>query len=172
MADLPGKARVVIIGGGVVGCSVAFHLTKLGWQDVVAIGHLCKTGTLDTSRVVAIGGPGVQSPRLLKTRLGACLSELLKGELTPDMEIRVISGSVFGGRAVDDPAWDYLGRYDNQVSCVGEGSSVGWHRDSRNFQPFGPSLHGGSDWAKRHFRSRPRRTGLIARWSRSACLSG
>jgi len=32
---LPTHARVVIIGGGVVGCSVAYHLTKLGWQDVV-----------------------------------------------------------------------------------------------------------------------------------------
>ncbi len=37
MADLPTKARVVIIGGGVVGCSVAYHLTKLGWQDVVLL---------------------------------------------------------------------------------------------------------------------------------------
>ncbi|MEP2530249.1 FAD-dependent oxidoreductase [Shimia sp.] len=37
MSDLPNKARVVIIGGGVVGCSVAYHLTKLGWQDVVLL---------------------------------------------------------------------------------------------------------------------------------------
>ncbi|MCW9043339.1 MAG: FAD-dependent oxidoreductase [Pseudopelagicola sp.] len=37
MADIPNKARVVIIGGGVVGCSVAYHLTKLGWQDVVLL---------------------------------------------------------------------------------------------------------------------------------------
>ncbi|MCP4196057.1 MAG: FAD-dependent oxidoreductase [Proteobacteria bacterium] len=37
MADLPGKARVVIIGGGVVGCSVAYHLAKLGWSDVVLL---------------------------------------------------------------------------------------------------------------------------------------
>ena len=37
MADLPQKARVVIIGGGVVGCSVAYHLTKLGWTDVVLL---------------------------------------------------------------------------------------------------------------------------------------
>ncbi len=34
---LPTQARVVIIGGGVVGCSVAYHLTKLGWQDVVLL---------------------------------------------------------------------------------------------------------------------------------------
>ncbi|NRB01918.1 MAG: GcvT family protein [Rhodobacteraceae bacterium] len=37
MTDLPTKARVVIIGGGVIGCSVAYHLTKLGWQDVVLL---------------------------------------------------------------------------------------------------------------------------------------
>ncbi|MBZ0128786.1 MAG: FAD-dependent oxidoreductase [Rhodobacteraceae bacterium] len=35
--SLPAKARVVIIGGGVVGCSVAYHLTKLGWSDVVLL---------------------------------------------------------------------------------------------------------------------------------------
>ena len=32
---IPSHARAVIIGGGVVGCSVAYHLTKLGWSDVV-----------------------------------------------------------------------------------------------------------------------------------------
>ncbi|KIC35932.1 GcvT family protein [Leisingera sp. ANG-M7] len=37
MSDLPNKARVVIIGGGVIGCSVAYHLTKLGWKDVVLL---------------------------------------------------------------------------------------------------------------------------------------
>ncbi|WP_420328042.1 GcvT family protein [Mameliella sp.] len=34
---LPTKARVVIIGGGVIGCSVAYHLAKLGWTDVVLL---------------------------------------------------------------------------------------------------------------------------------------
>ncbi|WP_170754530.1 GcvT family protein [Ruegeria lacuscaerulensis] len=37
MVDLPQKARVVIIGGGVIGCSVAYHLTKKGWSDVVLL---------------------------------------------------------------------------------------------------------------------------------------
>jgi len=35
--DLPGHARAVIIGGGVVGCSVAYHLTRLGWGDVLLL---------------------------------------------------------------------------------------------------------------------------------------
>ena len=37
MATVPTHARVVIIGGGVIGCSVAYHLTKLGWKDVVLL---------------------------------------------------------------------------------------------------------------------------------------
>ena len=37
MADVPSHARVVIIGGGVIGCSVAYHLTHLGWKDVVLL---------------------------------------------------------------------------------------------------------------------------------------
>ena len=37
MTDLPAKARAVIVGGGVVGCSLAYHLTLLGWRDVVLL---------------------------------------------------------------------------------------------------------------------------------------
>ena len=37
MDDLPKNARVIIVGGGVIGCSVAYHLTKLGWKDVVLL---------------------------------------------------------------------------------------------------------------------------------------
>ena len=37
MADLPEQARAVIIGGGAVGCSVAYHLARLGWADVVLL---------------------------------------------------------------------------------------------------------------------------------------
>ncbi len=37
MTNIPTTARAVIIGGGVVGCSLAYHLTKLGWSDVVLL---------------------------------------------------------------------------------------------------------------------------------------
>jgi len=35
--ELPKQARVVIVGGGVIGTSIAYHLTKVGWQDVVLL---------------------------------------------------------------------------------------------------------------------------------------
>ena len=36
-AGLPSHARAVVIGGGIVGCSTAYHLTRLGWRDVVLL---------------------------------------------------------------------------------------------------------------------------------------
>ena len=35
--SLPQAAKAVIIGGGVVGCSVAYHLAKLGWKDILLL---------------------------------------------------------------------------------------------------------------------------------------
>ena len=35
--NFPASARAVIIGGGVIGCSVAYHLSGLGWRDVVLL---------------------------------------------------------------------------------------------------------------------------------------
>ena len=37
MPSLPSHARVVIIGGGVGGASIAYHLTLMGWRDVVVL---------------------------------------------------------------------------------------------------------------------------------------
>jgi len=43
---IPGSARVVIVGGGVIGCSVAYHLAKRGWSDVVLLErHKLTSGT-------------------------------------------------------------------------------------------------------------------------------
>ena len=34
---LPNSSKVVVIGGGVVGCSVAYHLAKFGWKDTILL---------------------------------------------------------------------------------------------------------------------------------------
>ena len=37
MKNIPEQVRVVIVGGGIVGCSIAYHLAKLGWKDIVLL---------------------------------------------------------------------------------------------------------------------------------------
>lgn len=93
---------------------------SIGYQDVIAIGKLFTTGQLWVERVVALAGPVVTKPRLLRTRLGASLQELTAGELEPG-DNRVISGSVLGGRTAQG-AFSFLGRYHQQVSCLVEGN--------------------------------------------------
>ncbi|CAH0532953.1 Na(+)-translocating NADH-quinone reductase subunit A [Vibrio stylophorae] len=99
----------------------------LNYQDVIAFGQLFLTGELYTDRVVALGGPVVSKPRLLRTQIGACLTELTDKEILPG-EVRVISGSVLSGTEADE-AHNYLGRYHTQVSVLHEGREkefLGW----------------------------------------------
>lgn len=102
----------------------------IGYQDVVAVGHLFLTGELWTDRIVSLAGPAVTEPRLLKTRLGASLSELTANQYSESDQqpVRIVSGSVLSGRWSVEPV-DFLGRYHNQVSIIGEGGQrefLGW----------------------------------------------
>lgn len=130
-ADLPVAAgprvRVHAFGGphpaGLVGTHM--HLVDpvgrgrtawhVGYADVVAFGRYFRTGALDFERVVSLAGPRVRRPRLLRTRLGASIDDLVADELLPG-GCRVVSGSVLGGRQATD--WGrHLGRYHRSV-CV------------------------------------------------------
>ncbi|WP_417665613.1 Na(+)-translocating NADH-quinone reductase subunit A [Pseudidiomarina sp.] len=107
--------------------SAAKPVWHIGYQDVIAYGKLFTTGELFTDRVVALGGPSTKKPRLLRTRMGANLRELTKGELSQGKN-RVISGSVLNGHKVDD-AHQWLGRFHDQVSVLAEGDQkelFGW----------------------------------------------
>jgi Na+-transporting NADH:ubiquinone oxidoreductase subunit A len=90
----------------------------LGYQDVIAVGKLFTSGRLWVERIVAVGGPLVKRPRLIRARLGASLDDLTRGELA-EGEARVISGSVLSGRRARR-AENHLGRYHNQVSVIAE----------------------------------------------------
>ncbi|MDC3332947.1 Na(+)-translocating NADH-quinone reductase subunit A [bacterium] len=99
----------------------------IGYQDVIAVGKLFKEGKLYTDRVVAIAGPQVEKPELVRTRLGANLDELTAG-LLKSGDNRVITGSILGGRTATG-ATAYLGRYNDQVSVLLEGHErefMGW----------------------------------------------
>ena len=91
----------------------------LNYQDVIAIGTLFSTGQLDCNRVISLAGPQVKKPRLVRTRLGASLANIIDTEVNGD-DNRVISGSVLSGRAGVGPE-AYLGRYHLQVSVLAEG---------------------------------------------------
>lgn len=100
---------------------------SLNYQDVIAIGRLFTTGQLDLSRVVALAGPSVRRPRLLRTRIGADLDQLTQGELHPGTH-RTVSGSVLSGRKATDQL-AFLGRYHLHVSVLPEGHErafLGW----------------------------------------------
>jgi len=99
----------------------------LNYQDVIAIANLFATGRLDVERVVALAGPQVKTPGLVRTRVGANVNELAEGELNGTNN-RLISGSVFGGRSIRGSV-SYLGRYHTQVSVLEEGTNrdfLGW----------------------------------------------
>lgn len=106
---------------------------QIGYQDLIAIGHLFGTGRLLPTRVVALAGPAVKNPRLLKAPPGADLAELCAGELTGSFEaaqgatpppLRLLSGSVLDGRRAAGSV-AYLGRYHDQVSALVEDAGSG-----------------------------------------------
>ncbi len=114
---------------------VSLHKTvwHIGYQNTMAIGRLFREGRLSTERVIALGGPMVENPRLVRTRRGASTADLLEGELKPG-NARVISGSVLSGhRASGMLGW--LGAYHNQISVLTEDRSrefMHWMRLGRN----------------------------------------
>ncbi len=86
----------------------------IGYQDVIAIGHLLETGRLWTRRVVAVAGDGIAAPRLVETVPGADLRALCAGDLR-HASARLLSGSPLDGRPEN-----YLARGHLQVTALAE----------------------------------------------------
>lgn len=107
----------------------------IGYQDVIAIGKLFTSGRICVERVVALAGPPVKRPRLIRTRLGASTEDLVQDELEPSMgQYRIVSGSVLTGRTAS--GWHaFLGRFHNQLSVLSEGRErefFGWIKPGAN----------------------------------------
>jgi len=93
----------------------AWHI---GYADVLAIGRLLISGRPCVERVVALAGPAIARPRLVRTRVGASTEDLVRGDCR-EATCRVVSGSVLAGRdAVGAGA--YLGRLHTQVCALVE----------------------------------------------------
>lgn len=146
--DLPESRKIeqVSFGGihpaGNIGTHIHFlepvSLNKsvwhIGYQDVIAIGHLFKTGRLNTERFISLGGPRAKNPRIIKTKIGADLNEVIKDEINNPESTRTISGSILNGRTVDK-TFHFLGHFTNQISFIAEDNSrtfLGWHSPGFN----------------------------------------
>lgn len=138
LPDLPGLIHTIFSGphpAGNPGTHIHFlhpvdkntAVWHLDLQDLLAMGEFFVRGVWPVERIVALGGPGVKMPRLLLTRQGVHLGELLQDELR-EGSWRVVSGSVLSGHTAAD-AENYLGRRHQQVSVVQEDmrrSLLGW----------------------------------------------
>ena len=97
---------------------------SINYQDVIAIGRVFVSGRLAIERVVALSGPLMNHPRLVRTRVGASLTDLLEEEQIAS-GARIISGSVLSGRHAltgrHALGWAaYLGFFHHQVVALRE----------------------------------------------------
>lgn len=88
----------------------------IGYQDVISAGCLLASGRLWLDRTIALAGPAVRRPRLLTVPLGACVPDLLAGELA-EGPVRAISGSALSGHAAAG-AEAFLGWRHNQLTVL------------------------------------------------------
>jgi Na+-transporting NADH:ubiquinone oxidoreductase subunit A len=106
----------------------------VNYQDLIAIGHLFKTGNISHEKVVALAGPCAKSPRLVKTLRGANLADLTQDEVNQTSGVRLVSGSVLGGRtAMGTQA--YVGQFHHQITMLKEGHHrefLGWQSPGLN----------------------------------------
>jgi len=95
-------------------------------QDVVSIGRLFEKGIYDASRIVALSGSEIKSPRYFKTKIGASITNLVEGNVETG-KLRYISGNVLTGLKI--PKDGYIGFYDSQITVIPEGDYyefLGW----------------------------------------------
>ena len=92
------------------------------------IGRLCEKGLPDYTTTVALTGPEVASPHLIRTMIGASISTLVDGELKREDDIRIISGNVLTGVKVEKDG--FLHFPYRQITVIEEGAHadefMGW----------------------------------------------
>ncbi|MEX0284795.1 MAG: Na(+)-translocating NADH-quinone reductase subunit A [Paracoccaceae bacterium] len=161
-ADVQGVEAATFTGphpAGLAGTHIHFlspptantFVWTIGYQDVIVIGRLLLTGQYDASCVVSLAGPQCADPRLVRTVAGASMTDLAANDLSGDVPVRMISGSVLSGRA-GEGASAYLGRYARQITLIEEDRKqipMGWIRPMFAKYAVQPVL--GSAFANREF---------------------
>ena len=107
-------------------------------QDVAVLGELVTTGVYRPEKVIAVAGPNIKNPHYYRVKAGACMSEIVKGQLLSNYypqintndaakENRIISGNILSGTQIS--ADGFLSAYDDLVSILPEGDYydfMGW----------------------------------------------
>ena len=90
----------------------------IGAEEVIFIGRLFNKGVVDFTRTVALAGSEVQNPSYSKVVLGAQISNLVKGRLSNDNELRIIDGNVLTGKKTT--ADGFLGAFSTEITVIPE----------------------------------------------------
>jgi len=100
-------------------CPIGFaggEVWHLGYQDVIALGHLLLQGSPWLQRVISLGGSAVRNPRSLLVPPGASIDEILVGELF-DPPFRILAGSQIFGRPLA-ASERFLGAGQRQITAL------------------------------------------------------
>jgi Na+-transporting NADH:ubiquinone oxidoreductase subunit A len=95
-------------------------------QDVTSIGRLFNKGVYDATKIVALTGSEVKSPKYYKIIGGSQVIPLIEQNIS-EVESRIISGNVLSGEKIN--ASGYIGFYDSQITVIPEGTKaefLGW----------------------------------------------
>ena len=96
-------------------------------QEIIAIGRLFEKGIYDATKIIALTGSEVKSPKYFKIINGASIKNLVDDNIINEGELRYISGNVLTGSKIADDG--YVSYYDNQVTVIPEGKYhefLGW----------------------------------------------
>ncbi len=106
----------------------------LGAEEVIFLGRLLKTGTVDFTRTIALAGSEVKAPKYYKVKVGQKLTTLLSEKLKVNSEkseegaVRIINGNVMTG--LKTSAEGFLGAHATEVNVIPEGDHademLGW----------------------------------------------
>ncbi|HAF28174.1 MAG TPA: NADH:ubiquinone reductase (Na(+)-transporting) subunit A [Bacteroidales bacterium] len=88
-------------------------------QEIVSIGRLFEKGIYDATKIVALTGSEVKSPKYYKLINGASIKNLVSGNIN-DGELRYISGNVLTGSKISKDG--FVGYYDSQITVIPEGN--------------------------------------------------
>ena len=116
MAEQPTQARAVIIGGGIVGCSTAYHLARLGWTDTVLVErHKLTSGS--TFHAAGLVG---------QLRTSANITQLLGHSVALYKELEAETGLATGWKmngglrlACDEERWNEVKRQATTATSFG-----------------------------------------------------